>query len=790
MCIRDRASTSEAQNAMYQKYEQRYKIVESIHKKRQSQINEINEKIAAILREQTKFQKDHDFRTYLGEHYLEFCRYRREDAYTNSNYISDGLSTHDCIAKAKELLEAATKEAKKACVLQRTVSTSLNNLFALPEFEPLYDKFALFNYIRVRTEDEILKLRIIGIEFSGDSTEKIEVTFSDQIESLDGTLSDLQSIIKQAGSMATSYPSTVLQAKQGSEANGEIADIYNNGLNAAKAMLKNNDSNEVTITSSGIVCKRMDDEGVYGEKQLRITGNIMAFTDDNWQSVRMAIGETMFQNPVTGDKKPEYGIIAENIVGKLIAGDKAFIGNKNNNVLITGDGITIKNGFIQSANYKAGKTGSMLDLSNGTFDYAGGRLTYKNNTLAVKGNITADELIATSKGKIANFNISENELYTDGYNSNFDENKGIYLGQNGLMIKNKFKVDESGNLTATSGIIGGDKGWKITGNSLIYIDKENNEDFIRLDAENKSIISQSGKNKATLTSGYVGFTYDNKKYVTLHTTSWKNKPDIHGVGINSEPDSKFISFGNLNTPNDEAYITPLVLNYGLNPNEDTQDVLIYGSTLVKNNLYFNNNAYLSSYGNGLIQCKGKLCIGDSPGNDKKLNVDGGAYISGSLNVDGNLDVGNNLEVLGNLYVSGATKNTFTSAPNLHIGVESGKIAKTSGSSKRFKTEIKPVDANELKPEKLYSIDVVQYKFKENYLSKEDQRYNRDVIGFIAEDIYEKYPIAADYTIDDNGGTIVNDWNFRYMVPAMLKLIQDQKKEINILKQEIENLKSN
>ena len=83
-----------------------------------------------------------------------------------------------------------------------------------------------------------------------------------------------------------------------------------------------------------------------------------------------------------------------------------------------------------------------------------------------------------------------------------------------------------------------------------------------------------------------------------------------------------------------------------------------------------------------------------------------------------------------------------------------------------------------------------YKFKENYLSKEDQRYNRDVIGFIAEDIYEKYPIAADYTIDDNGGTIVNDWNFRYMIPAMLKLLQDQKKEIDILKQEIENLKSN
>ncbi|MCI9416324.1 MAG: tail fiber domain-containing protein [Eubacterium sp.] len=818
-----KASTSEAQNAMYQKYEQRYKIVESIHKKRQSQINEINEKIAAILREQTKFQKDHDFRTYLGEHYLEFCRYRREDAYTNSNYISDGLSTHDCIAKAKELLEAATKEAKKACVLQRTVSTSLNNLFALPEFEPLYDKFALFNYIRVRTEDEILKLRIIGIEFSGDSTEKIEVTFSDQIESLDGTLSDLQSIIKQAGSMATSYPSTVLQAKQGSEANGEIADIYNNGLNAAKAMLKNNDSNEVTITSSGIVCKRMDDEGVYGEKQLRITGNIMAFTDDNWQSVRMAIGETMFQNPVTGDKKPEYGIIAENIVGKLIAGDKAFIGNKNNNVLITGDGIDIANGSLciandtysveldpnqrlkQLGNYmQNGVSGNIRDdflfcirnkkipIDNKNSDIIMGIDTSGNGYF--KGRIEASE------GKIANFNISENELYTDS--ATFGNDKGIYFGESGLNIKGKFKVDESGNLIATSGNIGG---WEIENSRLSCNGGYGGN--LNLDAEHGSIysISTNNQRKTILTAGYISstdgeyeallneaglcFKKDNIQYALFNTAFWKGT-EIRGVAINSYVDSKFISFGNKNKQSDDAFITPLVLNYGLNPDGNAQDILIYGSTLVKNNLYFNSNAYLSSYGNGLIQCKGKLCIGNSPGNDKKLNVDGGAHIYGSLNVDGNLDVGNDLEIHGNLYVSGATENTFTSAPNLHIGVESGKIAKTSGSSKRFKTEIKPVDANELKPEKLYSIDVVQYKFKENYLSKEDQRYNRDVIGFIAEDIYEKYPIAADYTIDDNGGAIVNDWNFRYMVPAMLKLIQDQKKEIDLLKHEIENLKSN
>ena len=109
-------------------------------------------------------------------------------------------------------------------------------------------------------------------------------------------------------------------------------------------------------------------------------------------------------------------------------------------------------------------------------------------------------------------------------------------------------------------------------------------------------------------------------------------------------------------------------------------------------------------------------------------------------------------------------------------------------SKRFKTEIKPIDADDLNPDKLYDIDIVQYKFKKDYLSEDDQRYDKDVIGFIAEDIYEKYPIAADYTIDNNGNTIVNDWNFRYMVPAMLKLIQNQKKEIDSIKQENRDFK--
>jgi len=51
-----------------------------------------------------------------------------------------------------------------------------------------------------------------------------------------------------------------------------------------------------------------------------------------------------------------------------------------------------------------------------------------------------------------------------------------------------------------------------------------------------------------------------------------------------------------------------------------------------------------------------------------------------------------------------------------------------------------------------------------------------VPGFIAEEVDAIYPIAVDYEVD---GPVT--WNERFIIPAMLSLIQDLYKEINTLK---------
>lgn len=135
-----------------------------------------------------------------------------------------------------------------------------------------------------------------------------------------------------------------------------------------------------------------------------------------------------------------------------------------------------------------------------------------------------------------------------------------------------------------------------------------------------------------------------------------------------------------------------------------------------------------------------------------------------------------------LSVRGVYSNTIASSANLHIN-SSGQFYRSTSSSQKYKTDIKDIQSEELNPEKLYDLPVREFKFKEGYLSKEDSCIDTLVPGFIAEEVAEVYPIACEYDGDNP-----ENWNIRFIVPAMLKLIQNQKQEIDALKAEIKNMK--
>lgn len=119
-----------------------------------------------------------------------------------------------------------------------------------------------------------------------------------------------------------------------------------------------------------------------------------------------------------------------------------------------------------------------------------------------------------------------------------------------------------------------------------------------------------------------------------------------------------------------------------------------------------------------------------------------------------------------------------------VMVNSDGVIGSASSSMRYKTDIKDVEDEVLNPHALYKIPVKQFKYKEDYLSNSDERYHKNIIGFIAEFVDRYYPIGAIHDSDGN----VEMWDINTMFPAAIALIQEQHEEIEQLKTELAELK--
>ena len=152
------------------------------------------------------------------------------------------------------------------------------------------------------------------------------------------------------------------------------------------------------------------------------------------------------------------------------------------------------------------------------------------------------------------------------------------------------------------------------------------------------------------------------------------------------------------------------------------------------------------------------------------SLTGGLTVSAGSLFSGDADFSSNIIATGAVNAA-----TLTPAPNTYI-TTGGQIRRTSGSSIRYKKDIVDLlTVEDLNPNKLYSLPVRAFKYKEEFTSSDDSRYNKLLPGFIAEEVEEIYSIAADYDI--NG---VEKWNSNIMIPAMLSLIQDLNRRLDAL----------
>lgn len=99
------------------------------------------------------------------------------------------------------------------------------------------------------------------------------------------------------------------------------------------------------------------------------------------------------------------------------------------------------------------------------------------------------------------------------------------------------------------------------------------------------------------------------------------------------------------------------------------------------------------------------------------------------------------------------------------------VGYSSSSSMHYKVLGKSIKEDEL--EDLYRIKVIWAKYKDGYLSEQDERYGKEMPMFIAEDIDRRFPLAVDH----NEKGKAENWNYRIMIPCMFAMLKNDHEKV-------------
>lgn len=417
-------------NGVYLPYYNKLKLIEKEMKLREDEISvvcgdENATGMQTILRSaKDSIQSILNFETYLsGKLYKELSSYRREDTYKNSNYISDGLDNAELFQTAMSFLEIAKADIIKSSTLQHKIDATLKNLLAIPEFSPIVDHFEIGNWMRIRVDGKLCKLRLIGYEIDFDNFGDISVEFSDVVSSGD-TVSDVESVISQASSIASSYDVVARQAKKGDKSNSELNNWVDRGLSLTKLKIVDSaDNQNISWDSHGLLCKEyLPTLGSYDDRQLKIISRGLYLTDDDWKTSKAGIGDFTYWNPKTGKMEESYGLIADAIVGNIVLSEEVGIYNQNNSMTMNQDGLTItafKENGKQAVVFNVRK--KVVD-DDGNESYQDELYLDDDGNLVINGTVRINSTQGSSPSTIDGLgkNINDIQDRIDGFN-------GLYL---------------------------------------------------------------------------------------------------------------------------------------------------------------------------------------------------------------------------------------------------------------------------------------------------------------------------------------------------------------------------
>lgn len=209
------------------------------------------------------------------------------------------------------------------------------NFLTLDEFIMFAHELTLGDRVYLQIEDgRPLSPVLIGVSINFERPNSLSLEFGDKYTANDSSFK-LVDLLEKSVSMGkkVDFNKYTYSAFIDSGAQSAVHDFMTSALDVAKNKILSSGNQNIVWDESGLHLRKLrvlkdgaiaTRSTMYDDKQIRMINNMIAFTNNNWETVNMAIGEVEGPN---GD--PIYGIAAPSIVGTLLAGENLVIESKN-----------------------------------------------------------------------------------------------------------------------------------------------------------------------------------------------------------------------------------------------------------------------------------------------------------------------------------------------------------------------------------------------------------------------------------------------------------------------------
>jgi hypothetical protein len=229
----------------------------------------------------------------------------------------------------------------------------------LKDFQVFIDQIELGASVTIEIdEDTFIYPVLLGMDLNYDDPTDFTLTFGNRLRLDDSsyTFSDL------FGQAVNNGVSTSFNSEQWGNWNrnykDDVSNFITSALDTSVNAVTSGSTQSFVMNQNGLRGRIALDEAHYGPEQVWLVNNMLAFTDDSWNTAKLAIGK------ISTTSGSAYGIVADQVVGRLIAGNNLTITNDAATFTVNSTGATLTNATM-TVNTTNGKNKILLDPTNG-----------------------------------------------------------------------------------------------------------------------------------------------------------------------------------------------------------------------------------------------------------------------------------------------------------------------------------------------------------------------------------------------------------------------------------------